>query len=224
MGFGSFTERTVQSAQALLQSKYGVGFTADTIGDRYNTGTATLYFHPEDDSTLHFKVIYDARKKAISDNYCYAKVLRGAKQQLKAQCCEAGFEVCSELTVLGTKFALSDPEMDYSVYLKKAKPSKLYIILAVNAADIRSEQDAERLLETLTAFQRNTAPAVKLVISVHFIPAEQFAQCRAEFEEGVFQSMTRMRFYHPVFSTGINIENGICGFTAAKLFAAIKGV
>ena len=223
MGFGSFTERTVKTAQTLLEQKYGLRFAADTIGDRYNTGTATIYFHPEQDQTLHFKVIYDAQEKAITDNYCFTKVLRGLKALLRTACSKAGFAVCSEVTVFGAHSPLTDPETDFAAYLKAAQPDKLIFLFAVNADGIQSEQDAQRLTDVLTAFQQQTAPSSKLVFSAHMIPAERFEACRSEFENGVMQSVTRIGFYQPVCSFGINVENGVCSLSAAELYAGCKG-
>lgn len=223
VGCGSFSERTVKNAKSQLEAKYNAEFTAETIGRRYDSETATMYFHPVSDETLHFKVVYDTKTETVTDNYAYAKLMQEIDRRLRTACSDAGFTVCSEPSVYGSAVALVDPDVEFAEIMAQAKPEQVTVMLAADAAGVQSALDAQRLIDTLTAFQLEQLPDSRLTVAAWFIPSDRYAACQQEFDGGVVESNTRLSYYDPVGSASINIENGTSAISAEELFAACGG-
>ena len=72
-GCSVFEADTATSVKKKLNEKYGIEFDVTAMGDRINTGTATLYCFPKDNDNVHFTVIYDYSNKSITDDYLARK-------------------------------------------------------------------------------------------------------------------------------------------------------
>ncbi len=116
-----------------LNEKYGEEFVATSIGNRWNTGRATVVCHPQNDENMNFQAVYDYSTKEVSDNYKSRKFCRQFDEELSASYKEKGYECTSFTQFVGGIKGYPNMSKDTILYdyIHNSEMKEIFISISV---------------------------------------------------------------------------------------------
>lgn len=219
-GMSENADGTVEAVKKLLCGKYGQQFRITHIGDRFNTGTTTLFCQPVDGSGVSFTAVYKPLENIGTDDYPVRRAAFAFDRKLSAAFLAKGITAVS-LTVLGEADSSAAGEWQSPEdFIKAAGTKYLFSRIAVKAASI-AQQEADALLGILSDTDKECG-GISFVSSVFLIPAENYEACSAKLAGLPRITDDELESFSPAAKLGITAENGNAKITAGDISAAIK--
>ncbi len=205
-----------------LSEKYGQKFILTNIGNRFNTGTATLFCHPLENKNLNFTVVYDFETGEIKDDFKVRKIAEEFdcffSEAFRKEEIECGtftmFIGCPDQKTISTSEKADD-------YMKRPEVKELFCHIAVRGDDVKSEQDSEKLLKVLTDTSKKIGR--KIVSSFFFISGDSFEECRESLESRTRVNQFWFENYNCIYSCNVIADNDSLSVSAAEINKGLRG-
>ncbi len=177
---GSYS--TASKVTKALEEKYGEKFTATSIGNRLNTGSATLYLYPSDNKDLLFTATISNSTGEVEDDYAIRKVCYQIESQLVQNCEDAGVSAVACCVITPKSDLDVDTEVEYtpetflSTYGEKGRFDDYLMYIVVDNSNLDIEAFETALLYICNKLN------VELGCYVFFAPDEEaFEACEEYF-------------------------------------------
>lgn len=221
-GCSVFEADTAKTVKKMLKEKYDMDFVVTTMGDRINTGSATLYCYPETDEGLLFTVVYDYSRKTLTDDFPARRSAKELDREIASISSNSSVNFASLTAFYDAKYDALNGNENLQEFLDKSGATELYIHLAVNADNVMSETDAQQVIDALTTIS-NKYESINILAIVFLLDQEKYDDCVAELQKRTTVNDDWFKSYSPVSSINIKIENGEVQKTAKDLLLAVKG-
>lgn len=219
-GMSEEREGESETVKKLLSAKYGQSFLVTHIGDRYNTGTTTLFCQPDDGSDVSFTVIFKPLENTFSDDYPVRKAAFAFDRELSDALSAKGITAAS-LTILGEADSSSAGEWkEPAAFIKAAGTKYLFSRIAVKGASL-TQQELDVFLGVL-ADTGEKCGDIRFVSSVFLIPEETYEACSAKLSGMPHMTDAELAKFSPSAKFGVTAENGSAKITAGNISAAVK--
>ena len=221
-GCSVFEADTATSVKKQLNEKYGIEFDVTAMGDRINTGSATLYCIPKGNDTVHFTVIYDYSKKTITDDYLARKNAVEIDEELKDISAESTVDFASLTAFYDADYTSLNGSENTFDFIKKSGATELYIHLAVNADEITDEKSAQEMIDALETISRKY-DSIDILAVTFFLKQDEYEKCVEELSKRTAVNDDWFKSYSPISSMNIKLEEGRALKSAADLLLSVKG-
>lgn len=213
---------TSKQVEKKLSEKYGEDFVVTEIGNRFNTGSATLYCHPESNENINFTVVYDFSDETITDDYMIRKSAVNLDSEISELSRKSGIGFSSITVFHGAVDDNLDGTEDVSGFIKKSNTYKLYIQLAVNADDISDEADAGVILDSLHEISRKY-DSIDILAVLFAYHSDDYNKCSAELSEQTKANNLWFKSFSPIADYSVLIENNETKQSASEFWEVVKG-
>ena len=221
-GCSVFEADTATSVKKKLNEKYGIEFDVTAMGDRINTGTATLYCFPKDNDNVHFTVIYDYSNKSITDDYLARKSAVEIDKELMDISTESTVDFASLTAFYDADYtALNGSENAFN-FIKTSGATELYIHLAVNADEITNEESAQKVIDALETISHKY-DSIDILAVTFFLKQDEYVKCVEELSKRTTVNDDWFKSYSPISNINIKLEEGKVLKSAAYLLLSVKG-
>ena len=197
---------------AALEEKYGEPFVATRIGDRINTGSATLIVHPADNEDLLFTAKIYKGTGEVEDNYIEEKVNVQVEEILKDSFAQYGItasSVCSVVT--RNPIAFENYEYTPKSFSEEYGFDDYFIYLILKDGDY----SASDILSAVKLTHETVG--VKLVISGYILDDEGYFACVSDMKTYADLTDAMIKDRSPICLFGLNINQGMCSITEDEL-------
>ena len=179
-----------------LAGKYGQNFVLTSIGNRYNTGSATLFCHPEGNERIAFKAVYDCQTENVTDDYAVRKIAAELEDSLSEKFRAQGIGCGSFASFTGGQTQKrADTDETASEFLKRSDLRSVSVYMAVNRDDVSSVSGAEKWLSVIQKLYDDTGK--KIMVTAFFVSVSDFEKCVSEMRK----CPSVNRFWFEKFST-----------------------
>lgn len=203
---------TANDVCTALSEKYGESFVAVKIGDRFNTDSAKLYVHPDDNESILFTARINKDTGTVEDNFIEEKVNYQVEDILKNAFEQKGISVASRCMVV-TKDPLSVDKDEYTPQSFSEKYGFNHYTIYLVLKD--GSYAASEILSAVKAASETIG--VKLVIAGYIFDEDGYRECVSEIQSTPDISITMIEGKSPIFSFDVNVEHGECSITDAEL-------
>lgn len=181
-GCSVFEADTATTVKKKLNEKYGLNFVVTAMGDRINTGSATLYCHPEDNENIRFSAVYNYSTQSITDDYLPRKYAVELENEIAGFSESLGVPFAAFVVFDDAKYDDVTNVSDLEDFVKQSGTSKLFIRLALNADQVASDQKAKAILDSLVQLSSNHE-SVSLLVPVFMYHEDDYNNCVGELRE-----------------------------------------
>lgn len=173
---------TKRKVEAKLKEKYNQSFSTSAVGNRWNTDHTTLWCYPTNDKDLLFEVVYYDNGK-MTDDYIERKFERELERELISAMNAVNIQATCKIDIeaTGRDENKNYEKMSLNEYIEDVKTECLWARLAVNADSIKTEVDAENLVNVLEKFS-NKHNSVGVLIPLYFAKADQYNEVEEYFK------------------------------------------
>lgn len=221
-GCSVFEADTAKTVEKLLNEKYGMDFVVTTMGDRINTGSVTLYCHPESNESIQFTAVYDYSSKTMTDDYLARRCAVELDKEIAAISSNSSVNFVSLTAFYDAKYDTLNGDENVLEFIEDSGATELYIHLAINADNIESESDAQQVIDAITTVS-NRYNGINILAVTFLLSQEQYEDCVTELSKRTSVNDDWFKSYSPVSSINIKVENGGADKTAKDLLLAAKG-
>ena len=210
---------------ARLEELYGESFSTPMLGNRFDTGTITMYACPDADPGVMFTVTYDPRNDTMTEDYIRRRAAVSVSREITEKLRENGISGTPFTAFYKADFESAGNSLknaDLADILKKTGTEELYIHLAVNAADLPDEAAAQKLLSTLTGIS-TSYDGISLLVPMFCIPADRYDACSQALAERAEVNAFWFETYTDQKSLVIRISDGKAETAAAQILSAARG-
>lgn len=213
---------TSKQVEKKLSEKYGEDFVVTEIGNRFNTGSATLYCHPESNENINFTVVYDFSDETITDDYMIRKSAVNLDSEISELSSKSGIGFSSITVFHGAIDDNLDGNEDVAEFIRKSGAHRLYMHLAVNADDISDESDAAVTLDSLHEISRkyDNIDVLAVLFAYH---SDDYNKCSSELSEQTKANNLWFKSFSPISDYTVKIEKSIMNQSAAEFWEVVKG-
>lgn len=181
-GCSVFEADTAKTVKKMLNEKYGLNFVVTAMGDRINTGSATLYCHPEDNENIRFSVVYNYSSKEISDDYLPRKYAVELENEIADFSQSLDVPFAAYVVFDDAKYGDVTNASSIEDFVHQSGTSKIFIRLALNVDQAASEQKAKEILNSLVQLSINHE-SVPLLVPIFMYHEDDYNNCVGELRE-----------------------------------------
>lgn len=212
---------TAEEVKKLLHSKYGQSFRVTHIGDRFNTGTTTLFCQPDDGSELSFTVVYKPLENTISDDLTVRKAAFSFDRELSEKLLGKGLASAS-ITIFGEADGSAAGGWTSPAEFAGSSGTKyLFSNIALKGSSL-TQQQLDDLLGVLADTDKECG-GISFVSSVFLIPEEEYEACSKKLSAMPRITGNEIAKFSPAAKLGVTAEKGSAKITAGDISAAVKG-
>lgn len=220
-GMSENSDGAAETVKKFLSAKYGQPFRVTHIGDRFNTGTATLFCQTLDGTGLSFTVVYKPLENVITDDFPVRRAAFAFDRKLSVSLSEKGITAAS-ITLLGEADIRPDDKWsEPSDIIRSSGTKYLFSRVAVKGTSLTHQQ-----LDDLLGIMAETdaeCGGLSFVASIFLLPEERFISCSNKLSDVPRISDDEMAEFSPAAVFGATAVNGSAKITAGNVSAALKG-
>lgn len=211
----------VEETKKQLQEKYNADFGITSIGNRINTGSATMYGYRIGNENELFEVVYSHETKNIEEYYVKSKISYEIANDLRSLCNEKNINICGSV-LLTCDESSSEVNVDMSIpeFLEKYNVSIIAIRVCLDTSSIDTNQ-CEMFLGALQ--QLSSKYTKKINVILYPMNEENYLTCSNEIKEQASPSTKWFMDYSNGKEIIISAENNVTTMGAKELESSIKG-
>lgn len=214
------TDTSVDIVTDKLEKKYNCKFVADSIGNRYDTGSATVYLHPETDSKIIFTAVIDEESGEIKDDYIERVVAEKIKNKVEEKFTSSGVNVALSVLLYGSdSIEETNQNITCDEYFEKYDVQSVHFYLVIDENTLNSETPVkvESILnECYNLYNSNIAV-------LGYVICDKFEECKSELDVAPDISNTWFSTYNPVRTFKCSISNGKLSTSGDSLSSELLG-
>lgn len=202
-----------------LNEKYNEEFKPLKIGNRLNTGSATLYLCPSSNEKLLFTAKIDNKTRQVTDDYLlqkiYSEVERMVNESFSGQaltatsCCNVFMHNFSEAEIRECTPGEFQKEQGFDFYA---------IFLLLHNKDI----DAQKLQEAMV--NSNNKVDTKLRFKICVFEEDNYKECISILDYTPVINSTQISERNPIKTFLVDVEDGKCSLNIEELERIIEGL
>lgn len=219
-GCSVFEVDTAKTVKKMLNEKYGLDFEVANMGNRINTGSVTLYCYPENDENIRFTAVYDYSSKELVDDYIPRVYARAVDDQISSLSSSAGIAFSSITTFIGANSDELIECKDTHDFISKSNANKLYILIAANADDLSTEENAQHILSSLETLSMEYGN-IEILAGLFLYHSENYNRCSDELKKTTKANDDWFKAYSPISDFTINVVDGKAQQTASELLISV---
>ncbi len=209
---------TMETVERLLAEKYGSAFRATHIGNRYNTGSATLFCRTENGQDICFTAVYTPLDRLLTDDYPARIAAHALGRELTEAFQTKGISAVPHILLCGGHYDAVPPvDMTAQRYIEDSGTDLLHIRMAVGASSDMSAIPG--VLEEISRKYGN----IRIIAAVFVIADEKLEECRSALSEVPRVNDRWFSRFSPAADAGITVTDGRANKTAEQFAAALKG-
>lgn len=221
-GCSVFEADTAKTVKKMLNERYGLDFEVTNMGNRINTGSVTLYCYPKNDEDIRFTAVYDYSSKELVDDYIPRVYARAVDNEISSLCSGVGIAVSSITTFIGANSNELIECEDINDFISKSNATKLYILMAVNADDLSTEENAQHMLSSLETLSMGYGN-IDILAGLFMYHSDIYNRCSDELKKATKANDDWFKAYSPISDFTVKIVDGKAQKTASELLISAKG-
>ena len=211
-GCSMVNQMTGNKVCAALEEKYGEPFVATRIGDRINTGSATLIVHPADNEDLLFTAKIYKGTGEVEDDYIEEKVNAQVEEILKDSFAQYGITASSRcMVVTRNPIAFENYEYTPKSFSEEYGLDDYYILIMLKDG----EYSASDILNAVKLTHETVG--VKLVIGGYILDDKGYFECVSYMKTNPEINDTIIKNKSPICLFSLNVNQGVCSITEDEL-------
>lgn len=208
--------------ERMLQEKYGEEFVVTEIGNRYNTGSVTLYCHPSNNESINFTATYKNSTEELTDDFVDRKYAVQLDHEFSNLLKDNGFNGTSLTIFYGSRLDNVQGDETINEFISNSNTKKLYTYLVMDAVCISNNDDAQKLLDTILKLSE-MYNSVDVLLATFFIPSTEYEECRQKLQTMVSVNGEWFDDYNVISDMNISITDKSVNSTADDIIKALKG-
>lgn len=194
--------QTAREVCDVLESRYDETFTATQIGGRWNTDSAKVFVHPDNNEELMFTAVINQNTREVKDDYFVQMV-----NDIINKALEHNF---AENHIQGTARSYVAYDDAYQYAERNESPEKLqeacgleYYVTYIILDSEQEPEDVKEIIRKTCEEQRITMIAV-----VFDLPSDEYEACRSAMKKNPEMNETLIKRYDPEQIYQITIDEG----------------
>lgn len=174
-----------KKVEAKLEEKYNQSFSTSAIGDRLTTDYTTLWCYPTNDKDILFEVTYYDNGE-MTDDYIERKFECELERELISSLKSVNIQSTCKISIDATERDKNKnyANMSLNEYIEDVGTEYLWTRLAIDTDSIKTEEDAQTLVNALENFS-NKHNSVGILTPLYFAKHEQYNEVEEYFKKHI---------------------------------------
>ena len=211
-----------KKVERLLGEKYGKEFVVTHIGNRFDTGSTTLFCHPSDREDLNFKVVFKPRNDEMTDNYPERAMEVDFDLELKERLSGKDIDIAPYTEFIGFDPDAAPFPADLATFISGSQTDFILSRIAVKTTAVSDADKAQQIIDCLKETSAKYGD-IEYVISVFPIAEDKFDECAESLSREVSVNDNWFTEKGCGESVVIRVRSGESDLTAEELLTRFGG-